>query len=261
MKQYNALQALYMSFYSKKLYRDVGRNWGGYAYFYLFLLLAITWTPITHSLQHGIDQSYDKLSQLVVAQTPILTIKDGVVSTPENRPYLISDPDSNDPFIVIDTSGKYTTLAEAKSTILVTKTEILSGPKPNEIRTNTLPTSLNMTVDAKNINDHIKGFVSYTWLFLFILFLICSFVYRIIQALLYSLFGKIMASLFNVKISFGQTMQLTMVAITPAIFVATIIDYFDMSIPHHLSLYLALSIVYLLFGILANKPLKHKGSI
>ena len=41
MKQYNILQAIVMSFYSKNLYRDVAKNWGGKAFLYLFLFLKI----------------------------------------------------------------------------------------------------------------------------------------------------------------------------------------------------------------------------
>jgi hypothetical protein len=45
MKHYGRLQAVYLSFFSGDLYRDVANNWTGIGLVYLLLLLAAAWLP------------------------------------------------------------------------------------------------------------------------------------------------------------------------------------------------------------------------
>ena len=45
MKQFGPLQAIWMSFYSAELYRDVARNWRGSGLLYLTIVLALCWLP------------------------------------------------------------------------------------------------------------------------------------------------------------------------------------------------------------------------
>ena len=45
MKQFGLLRAIWLSFYSPELYRDVARNWRGFGLLYLTVLLALSWLP------------------------------------------------------------------------------------------------------------------------------------------------------------------------------------------------------------------------
>jgi hypothetical protein len=252
MSRYNMLQAIVMSFYSRKLYRDVAMNWGGKAFLYLLLLLALSWIGMTYLFQHGINQFYAQYSGAIVSQMPILTIKDGKMSTPENRPYLITDPD-HERIAVIDATGQYTTLEQAKTDILVTQTQVISQSKPNETRTNQLPPNFNAVIDPNVINAYIKKFVGFTWIFIFILFVVSAYIYRIIQALLYGIIGKIFSSICRVPLSYGQILQIVLVAITPAIIIATIVDLLNVEFPYEMWVYFLISMFYLFYGIIANK--------
>lgn len=253
MKGYNVLQAIPMSFYSKNLYRDVATNWGGKALLYLLFLLALSWIGATIQMQHSLNEGYRGNADKVITQLPVVTIKDGKLSTPENRPYIITDPDNHEPLAIIDTTGQYTTLQQAKTKVLVTQTSIITQTEPNEIKTSQIPTTVSGVVNPQKINSYVKSYLGYAWIILFVVFVILAYIYRIIQALVYSVIGKIFSALSGSGLTYGQVVQIAMVAITPVIVFATIFQFFDIKFPYQILFYFVLAMIYLFYGILANK--------
>lgn len=257
MRSYNILQAIFMSFYSKNLYRDVAINWGGKAFLYLLFLLALSWIAVTYQIQHGINQIYYRNSDKIIAQIPILHIQEGKVSTPENRPYFIKDPDTNKEIAVIDTTGQYTTLEQTQTTLLVTKDTIITRTKPDEIKSFEIANSVNGIINPEQVNSFVKAYIGYAWIILFLFFVIFSYFYRIIQALIYALIGKIFSSIMGIRLTYGQIILIAMVAITPVIIVSSLFEFFNVSFPYHNLFYFALALIYLCYGISANKLEQH----
>jgi hypothetical protein len=253
MKQYNLLQAIYMSFYSRKLYQDVAMNWGGKSFLYLLLILALSWIVSVCQIQQHLTVGFNQLTNEIVTQIPVLTINKGILSTPENHPYIITDPDSHENIAIIDTSGKYTNLQQVKTGILITKTEIISQSHPNESKIDKIPKELTITLVPQTIHHYLQSYIGYSWIFLFIILVLASYVYRIIQALLYAVIGKIFSIIANVPITYFQVIQITMVAVTPVIIIASVIDALDIKIQHNMLLCFTLAILYMFYGIIVNK--------
>ncbi len=253
MQQYNVLQAIFMSFYSRKLYQDVAMNWGAKSFLYLLLILALSWTFSVYQIQQNLSVGFNQLNKNIVSQIPILTIKKGILSTPENHPYFITDPDSHVNLAIIDTSGKYTNLQQLKTGVLITKTEIISQPHPNEFKIDEIPKKLTITLVPQTIQHYLQNYIGYSWIFIFIPFLLASYVYRIIQTLLYAIIGKIFSIIANVPITYFQVVQITMVAVTPVIIIASMIDALGFKIQHSILLYFTLAILYMFYGIIVNK--------
>lgn len=253
MSRYSMFQALFMSFYSKKLYRDVATFWGGKTLAYLLFLLALSWIYFTYQIQHGINHFVGKNVEQLITQMPVLTITQGKISTPENRPYEIINPENKQRIAVIDTSGQYKTTEDAKSIVLVTQNEVMVQSKPEEKKTYQLPTNLNTTVEPSGVSKFVQTFLSFSWIGIFIMLVIGSFIYRLIQCLLYSIIGKIFAVISDTPVTYGQCMQIEMVAITPTIVVATILDALGVTFKFMPLCFFLLAILYLFFGIIANK--------
>jgi hypothetical protein len=258
MKQYHMWQAVWMSFYSKGLYRDVAINWGGKTFLYLLFLLALSSAILTYQAQHTFNRAHRHDVELLIEQSshlaPVMTIKDGRISTPVHRPYQINPPAySGKVLAVVDVTGRYTTLEQAKTPLLITETKILYKDR-NETREWVLPSNMNRVVDPVAIGGLLKQAMGYLWLFLFPLELFFFFVSYIVQVLLYGLLGLLIASVCRIKLSYAQVIQLVMVAITPVVVIKTITHtlgyitfYYDGLI------YFFLTMIYLLYGILANK--------
>jgi hypothetical protein len=254
MKQYGCLQAIYMSFYSRALYRDIAKNWGAGVMLYLFMLLTICWTCLMFRIQPTINSSATHFANAVIPQLPQkIVIKNGIVSTPEDRPYFVRNLDTKETIAIIDTTGKYTTLEEANTSFLMTKDSMIYADK-SAVKIQKLPTDLNINIDPIVVKGFTIKFIGWLWVILFPVLLLCSFVYRILQSLFYAVLGKLFAILSKTSILYFDILKLTMVAITPAIVISTIVDFFNVWPHGHLLFYFVLSMGYLIFAIYANKP-------
>lgn len=253
VSRYNIFQAIFMSFYSRNLYKDVGQNWGGKTFLYLFILLALSWIGDTIQIQSGLSRMYARTSNAFVAQIPVMTIKQGILSTPEKKPYIIKEPGTENLFAIIDTSGKYTDISNTKADILVTQNKIFNRQDEHETRIHALPTTFSAVINPEVINGYVKSGINYAWIFIFTFLLILSFIYRILQSLLYAILGKIFSAISKSNVSYGSIVQITMVAITPAIVLSTLCNLVMFDFPHEYLTYFVISMLYMIYGIRANK--------
>lgn len=254
MKQYNILQAFYMSFYSQKLYRDVAQNWGGSVVLYLFVLLAISWGIMMIQIQPTLKLMFAQMGSRYYQQFPEIVIKEGVVNTPENKPYIIIDPDTQKPFAVIDTSGKYQdfTTVPSDTVVLVRKDAVIYQYK-KEVKTQKIPNDLNMTLKPDHVKTTLISIGSWLWILILPITLLASFIYRLVQSLVYAVIGEIFAALSNIKINYSEMLKMTMITLTPVIVLDTILDFLHISFPLQWLMYFGISMAYLIFALRANK--------
>ncbi|MBA3660527.1 MAG: DUF1189 family protein [Gammaproteobacteria bacterium] len=260
MSHFNVFQALYLSFTSKALYRDVAKRWGAKVFLYLLFLVALSWVPSIFQMQQVGNAAYKRNADQIVNQVPVITVANGKIKTPENRPYLIVDPENKQNIAVIDTSGTYKTLEQANAGILITETQLISKPRTNETRFYQLPATLNITVVPKTINQYVQTYLWVVWIFLFFIFTIGSYIYHLVQSLLYAVLGKIMAKIAHVTLTYEEILQITLVAITPAIILSTVFDFFNIIFNYRALFFFLLTLAYLYFGIAANKTSADKVS-
>jgi hypothetical protein len=255
VQRYNIFQALFMSFYSKQLYRDVANNWGGKTFLYLLMLLSLSWVYFVYEAQLAINTSYHEFSNKFAGQFPVLTIKNGTIITPEKRPYYITDPDSHKNIAIIDTTGKYKTLEDAQVPILITQNEMSIEKKENETRIYKVPNNVNAVIDPKVVDGYLIEYLKLSWVLLFPILVLGSFIYRMLQALIYGLIGKLFSAMISAKVTYSQVMQVTLVAITPAVIVSTILGAFSVAIHYELVYFLVLSLCYIFYAVYANKKM------
>jgi hypothetical protein len=256
MKEYSCFQAMFMSFYSSRLYRDVAKNWGAGVILYLFILLLISWGVMMFHYQPVITTSFTEGVNKFAPQFPEMTVKDGEISTPENRPYFITDPDNKEEVIaIIDTSGKYVDFSNAPkdAVILVTQTKTYFLDKSKNVKENTIPKNLTLDVSPEKIKHAVIKFVGWSWVLLLPALLLGSFAYRLLQALVYAIIGKFFAALSGVRLTYTEVLKLSMVAVTPSIVLGTLIDWFNLSFPFAWLVCFIVAMGYLIFAIRSNK--------
>jgi len=249
MSQYNVFQAIYMSFYSRSLYQDVGKNWGGKTFFYLAILIALSWVGFTIKAQATLNRIYGASSDAFIAEIPIIKIQKGKISTPEMRPYFIKEPGSNKTFAVIDATSTTVPAQQVDVTVYINEKNIIYKKDENETRVYQIPESYSGTIDPAKMNVVLKRIVSFAWALIFPLFFLVSYFYRIFQVVIYGLIGKLYCAVSNTNVNFGAIMQITMVAITPAIVISTVLDLFSITYPYELLVYFVISMCYMIYGI------------
>ena len=248
-----------LQFFFNPLYRDVAQNWRGTGFAYLLLLLVITWIPITLLGHYRIHQFIQHQLPIQVRQLPQISIHQGKLSIDQPSPYRYMNPKHSRPFVVIDTSGQIKDLKQSGAEIFITQHQLtISDDKTGEVHHVVFADHdilRNLNLSHANVNQWIKTH-SGSWLMLFsvvffVVAVLCSFLYRVLQVLVYALIAMLFAAVMKKSREFDCLLRLCVVAITPAILLNTVL----ILLGFHLAAfyYLILSIIYIGVAVSASR--------
>ena len=254
-KKFSIYHLPYMSFYSRELYCEVGLVWKGPGFLYLFLLLAIVWLLHMPGIKSGLDKFFEEGARPMIKQLPEITIKEGVVSIKEAQPYYIKDGEGNIA-AVIDTTGRFTSLDDTPAHLLLTKTQLIIKKNEKETREYDLSEAGEFTLTSETVGGWLNTAKLVLPPIIYICALLGSFVWRMIQALIYALLGLAMAAGLELKIEYEALIRLAVVAVTPAIIIKTIVNLSDFGLPWAWLWYFLIAMGYLFFALRSC----HEGS-
>lgn len=244
--------AFVMSFFSQDLYRDVGRNWRGCAFLYLLLLLALCSIPKMMMLYSGFSGFLTDVAPQLLSQIPAITVSEGQVSIDREEPYFIRDPKSGETIAVIDTTGQFESLGEAGTYVLVTKTQVMVRKSTRETRTFDLSGIRHFRLGPDVIYRWLAVAAKWLIIALFPILVFGSFVYRIVQALIYGLIGILFGKITKAFLDYRSLIRLSIVAVTPAIIVDTLRTVARVPVPRWWLACFLMTMVLLFFGVWAN---------
>ena len=221
MKRYSIFHPLVMSFYSPSLYRDVADHWTGVGFLYLLLLLSLAWIHPIVRLHDTATGLFETLGPAVLQQVPTISIRQGEVSIAEPQPYTIAVPGSLSPLAVIDTTGQ-TTPETTQAFLLLTKHQAIVRKNPHETRTYDLSGIKDLTVDRTTVKRILDSCQRWLAILAYPAALLGSYVYRILQVLIYASIGLLFAHLLKAPLEYPELLRLSSVAVTPAIVADTL---------------------------------------
>jgi hypothetical protein len=253
MKNSGFFQTLTGSFYNPETYRDVVTNKKGNSFGYLALLVLLCAIPLMISMVSGMNTFMKNEGAFIVGQVPELNISNGIVNMDKESPYYIKAK-SGEPIIVIDLSDSAgITGLQGDAKVLLTKNKLIAQQKESETRTYDLSKIQNFTLNAQMIQSWF-GYAWIVYVIIFIFMVIFFYIYRLIQALVNGVVGLILNAIFKVNLDFSSLLYIAMVAITPVAIIASIVWATDIQIPLKGWLGFILTLGYISFGIMANKP-------
>lgn len=249
MKKFSIFHVPFMSFFSKELYQDVGLYWKGVNFGYLLLLLAVCWIPAIIKIRTVYSGFVREEAPPIVLQVPEITITDGQVSITESQPYYISDPENDDVLAIIDTTGTIISLEDSNAFCLLTKNSLIARKNKFETQTYDLSQVEHFVLDGDRIMSWLQTSKKFLVIVIYPFALLGSYIYRIVQALIYAAIGLLFASFCKVVLSYNTLLRLATVAVTPCIIAGTVFDLAGVSLPA--PLYLLAALGYLFFGVKA----------
>jgi hypothetical protein len=251
MRRYGLLHPLWMSFFSKDLYRDVGQHWGNVVFLYLFFLLAVAWLPRMIRFDVEVRDYVRDQAPAIVDQIPRITIRDGIASSEGPQPHCIVDPGKGGCVAIIDTTGSTKEIAGTDTKILLTDKQLIYAPSASETRTYSLAKIKELTIDAASVNRWLQTGARFLAVVAFPFVVLVSFCFRVIQVLLYAVAGLAFSRLQGMNLGFATICRLATVALTPVIIIQTVIDLSGAEAPVPRVVFLAVTLGYLFFGIKA----------
>lgn len=251
MKKFSIIHIPVLSFFSRDLYRDVGLSWKGICFGYLFLLLAVCWIPMMVRIHLGFSGFVENDAPPVIEQIPQITITDGEISIEEPQPYYIRTPDSNEIIGVIDTTGSIESPEDANAFFLLTENSIITRQSDFETRKFDLSQVKSFTISGEGVMKFLDITKNFLAIILYPIALLSSYVYRIIQALIFAAVGLLFTSICKVSLQYGALLRLAVVAMTPCMIVKTVFGMVGVYFPCIGLLYIVITLAYLYFGVYA----------
>jgi len=257
-KKYKMWHGFFMPFYSSAFYRDVGKNWRGTGYGFLFVILAICWIPITGFIMMEAKKIANTVFLPQTENIPQMHLKDGRLSVNAPMPLTIVDTKTNQPQLIIDTSGKYMNLKQTNANVLVTEKNI-SIRDDQQIRTYQFSKDLDLVINKDKVRSWIKSSLDYFSVIFYPSALVISYIYRILQTIIYAAIGCLIIDLFlKTKLPYKTVVRLSVMAVTPPIILSTIAGLVGVTFPFEWLLYFILAMIYLTVGMKANQNEKRQ---
>lgn len=264
---YGYWSALYRSFYSRRLYVDIGKRWSGYGLCYLLLMMALWSIPFAVKMINGFGVIFEQQLIDPLKKIPTLYIQNGQVSFDKPMPYLVKDS-SGQVVVIVDTTDKINNLSDKYPhlAILINKDKItIKMPTPQ------IPGMIQNTKQAVPLIQHFnpeenaifngkkivedgtfskwKYFIQamiypVAWIIFFAMFLALF--------LIFTTFGQLFSRVFfSFPITFKQTARLMIVAATPMMLVLLFLLLFNLTFPGYGYALMPILVLYFAFAVYA----------
>ena len=251
MRQFSIFHIPGLCFYSKALYRDVALNWRGVNFLYLLLLLSLCWALHMMKIQEGIAEFIDEDAPPIVKNIPAITITDGKVSVDAEEPCLITEPQEGKTLAIIDTTGEVTSLDGQEAMVLLLSDRVIVKKNDLETRIFELNEVKYFRIDSERILGWMAAARKWFVICLFPVVLIWSFMYRIVQALIFGAIALAFAARHGVQLRYGAGVRLAVVALTPGILIKTILWFAEVPLPGAGIVYTVVTLIFLYMGVQA----------
>lgn len=265
---YSYWQALYMAFYSSRLYVDVAKRWQGYGVLYMLLLIVLASTPLSVKIIVDFKRYFDEQLTYPIGQLPPLYIQNGQVTFDKPMPYLIKNS-AGEVVAIIDTTGKVTGIdgAYPKLSILVTKNKLhYRSPEFKLLAFKKEQQPYEGTVSSQTFDKNDNGiFVGKQWLVTSdiakIKYSTEALIYPVLALFWFSLYtvflmafaymGHLFALIiFKYRLKYKEACRLFLVASTPQVLVLFVLLTTNTTVPGGGIGYMVLLAVYFNYAII-----------
>ncbi len=219
---------------------------------YLLALLALSVIPGVMKIQSNLSTFLNTEAPRFVRQFPTITITDGKVSISKPEPYYINDEKTGKPVIIIDTTGKITSLNGLPAVILVTKGAIMVKTDSNEARTLDLSDIKSLVVDRRVIYNWMDNFQEWSSFVFYPVAIFFSFLYHLIEVTFYSATGLIFARSLRTRLRFRAVVRLAVMAETPSVVLGLFLGVTGFDMPYWWYISLLVTTAYVYFAVRAN---------
>jgi hypothetical protein len=253
MRQYAGVHALFMSFFSPRLYRDVAAHWRGTGFLYLLLLLALSWVPVMVKVQLASRRFAASELPRVSRDFPAIDLRAGRASSPVQQPYTMRDPATGRPLLVLDTSGTITSLDTTRAPFLLTADTLHFHDQWRGARKVPLRYLPDVSLTGEKLEGWMEAFAPWIGIALYPVALLASLLVRILVAALLALLALAIGLALRRGITYRAGLRLACVAMTPAILVSTLVTSLSISVPYWPQAALGITVLYLLLAVVSAR--------
>lgn len=254
-RQYTIWHLPWLSFYSKRLHRDIATRWRGTNLGFLFVLLALCLLPAAGTISREAAGLIDRHAAVYLMQIPPMRISKGRVSVDAPQPYSIIE--GNRTLLLIDTTGQIKRLEDADASALLTATDLQVKQGKAGKKSYDLSPITAFEFDQEIATQTIARIKRLLLPAYYVVSLFFSTVLFFLAALLCAAMALLFGQLQNRRLDYAAGLRLAVAAFTPPLILGTLLRSAGLSIPVILYILLALAYLYMAVGSCRKAPTRH----
>lgn len=217
MRKYSIIDTIFMSFYSKKVYLDVYRNWRGLGFAYLLVVIMVFSLGELIQMQKFVTQWVINKGPAVVTQVPEMWFTDGQLHHNGDNPLLITDPQTQLPIVLIDSTLTNISAVDTSIVIVFGKDELAVD---NSRQRQVVPLSNfeTVTLDSEVVEHWFEVVGNWFVIFIAPFLVLQTFIVQIFVTALLALLIWVFLRYYKKIIKFSTAFRITIVASTPMLF-------------------------------------------
>ena len=229
MHHFRRLSALWRSFYSRDLYREIVFKWRGIGLVYLMLMLGLLWLPSAARWFLALRAYGAATAETLVRELPTISIRGGVMTArPSGRHVILLESSQggsgDDTILIIDDTVESVSSEIAVQAVVLTQREVGAvRPSRGERRVWTLTPGADMEVTPEEAGAFVSSLAFWVSPVAYISAVVGSVAFRMIQALLYCAIAMAYASAHRAKLEYANSVRLAVVAVTPVVVIRTLV--------------------------------------
>ena len=233
-----------------KFYKEVknfslGRSFK-YLLSFVFIITLVLSIVYTVMLSKGLNIAADWVKK----NLPVIEIQNGVASVKAEEPYKITQDDVT---VILDTTGKTTSLDDYKRGILLLKDKVVYKESNAKTEIYSLAEIKSLRIDENFMNAIKKnaGWIMFPFMLLGIyIYFVAA---RLIQVLLFSIVTIFVSAVGKVQLGDGQILSIGIYAVTLSMLLGAISALFMKPIPGFGWIYAAIYVAYLVGAVMNCK--------
>lgn len=247
------LNALWLSFYSRTLYREVFTQWKGIGFFYLLLLALIQSVVSTSQIDAQLNLAIRDYAPSIVSQIPTVMIQNGIASTPEPKAYEVINPQTQKRVALINTSLNKAPADLGDTPIFLGKTSFQTFKSDGKVQEIEFKTIDSLKVEQADLLKILKFVANWGAYVLAPLMFALQTAVLMFEVIFFSLFTWISLRMMEPKVPYKTILRLTAVAITPATIFSLIFNTFLPADSFSSFFYVLFAVGYISYAVYAIK--------
>lgn len=256
MQRYSLIHPLFMAFFSRSLYQDVGRNWKGAGLLFLFSIVALCTIPFVLLLQSELSALLNEEAPRIVTQMPAVRIVKGKVSIDRPEPYYVKDDKSGESLIVFDTTGQIRTLTGSKAAVLVSQSSLIVRNNSGETRTIDLSGIDGFSMDRRVLYEWIDELEGSFAIILYPFAVLFFFLVRLIEVAIFGAIASFLTRSPGTPSDYRKYMRLAAVSMTPVMAIGAVLNIAGIVLPFWWLTSIPLTAGYFLFAVKVNRAVE-----
>jgi len=267
---YRYWEALYLSFYSKNLFIDVGKRWRGLGLGYLMMVLAILAIPFSLMIGVTFNTFFNEQFIEPLLQLPTIYVQKGQASIDKPVPYIIKNS-KQQVVLIVDTSDTITKfnneyphlnilLNKEKMSYRIPTPQLFKSVQPQEApripMTQEYGKNANSVFDGKKLVSEgtFSGLKYTSLLMIYPIVISVLFSFFIVMFPVFALLGQVFGRVFfSFQLTYAQACRLLIVSATPMLLILLTLLPLNIVFPGMGIILIALMATYFSYALTAVK--------